>query len=90
MKKKYVAPESALLTLNFSENIAASSSIESGGTSMEGGMIIEFTQMMDGCRDFYTGSTTAVVTNPSGGFQEHFNEIFFHYPSLFQTCLRFG
>lgn len=88
MKKKYVAPESALLTLNFNENIAASS-MESGGDLVSGGGVIHFTQHEDGCRGLYTGHPSAVVTNPYGTFGEHANTIISTYLFLYNVCLIF-
>lgn len=68
MKKKYVAPASALLTLNFNENIAASSSIESGSDSLPGTVTILFTQASNGCRGLYTDRSTVTIGSDATWF----------------------
>lgn len=74
MKKKYVAPASALLTLNFNENIAASS-MESGGDSIAGGGVISFSQIENGCRKYYYNDPTAKVSPGLDEFDEYFNDL---------------
>jgi hypothetical protein len=74
MKKKYVAPESALLTLNFSENIAASGISE---TVISGGGSISFTHSdsINDCRKYYTGDMTAEVDETCSTFQDYWTNI---------------
>ena len=70
MKKKYVAPESKLIALNLNESIAASL-----GSDQVGGMaVIQFKNVVDGCRELYTGRL-AVSQNLSGtDFIHYYND----------------
>ena len=86
MKKKYVAPASALLTLNFSENIAASSSMESGGDSLSGSGTILFTQYVDDCRGLYT-NISPVTLSPSSTWLQYFMEMFGYGLGVVNACL---
>lgn len=72
MKKKYVAPASALLTLNFNENIAASSISE---TEVSGGGTISFTHSTNGCRMYYTGDMTAQVDVTCSTYYDYWDDI---------------
>ena len=70
MKKKYIRPESQLFLINLAENIAASggSGTEGGGSDLiQNGIVLHFTQYVDGCRGVYTNDATAPVRVPSGG-----------------------
>ena len=87
MKKKYVAPESALLTLNFSENIAASSLSED---QVQGMGIIKFSQISDGCRKYYTNHEEAPVSAIGNSFWDYYNDMQANnYTFLLFTCLVF-
>ena len=77
MKKKYVRPESRLLTINLTENIASSVGTGTGTGNTDvigGGMVIHFTQATDGCRGLYTGDNTAPV-HTSGTFNDYYTEL---------------
>ncbi len=71
MKKKYVAPESRLFAINLSESIAASGGI----SEISGAAVIKFTQLVDGCRGYYTGDNTAPVKATGSSFIDYYNEL---------------
>lgn len=82
MKKNYVRPESRLYAINLAENIANSGIGGDGtgtgagtGDAVNGMSVIKFTHGSNGCRMYYTGDTTAVVTQQSGSFADYFNEL---------------
>ena len=69
MKKKYIKPESKLIVLNLNESIAAS-----GGISEVGGAaVIQFSSMIDGCRQLYS-NTIPVITN-GNDFIDYYNDL---------------
>ncbi len=71
MKKKYVAPESKLIALNLNESIAASA-----GSDLVGGMaVIHFQNIMDGCRDLYTGKVAVSKDLPGTDFIHYYNDL---------------
>ena len=74
MKKKYVRPESRLYAINLAENIASSGD-DLNGSLVNGNMVIKFTSAIDGCRGFYTGDSTAVVTVVDGRFYDYESEL---------------
>ena len=98
MKKKYVRPESRLYAINLAENIASSigGDISGGGSgggasdSVQGGMIIHFTQSGDGCRGVYQYNHMATVTKPVDSkfstFLREFSVYANQYPDLWDTC----
>ena len=69
MKKTYIRPESQLFLINLAENIAASGGSEPGGGGssdfIQDGIVLHFSQYVDGCRGIYTNDTTAIVRVPS-------------------------
>lgn len=68
MKKKYVVPESKLIAINIEESIAVS-----GGVDEVGGMaVIQFTEMLDGCRKYYTG--LAEVKTSGTDFLDYYDD----------------
>lgn len=76
MKKKYVAPESKLIALNLNESIAASA-----GDDVVGGMaVIQFKNVIDGCRELYTGRIP--VSNNLEGTD------FIHYYNDFMSAVK--
>ncbi|MBQ8783265.1 MAG: hypothetical protein IJZ57_05790 [Clostridia bacterium] len=69
MKKNYIAPESKLITISVSENIAIS-----GGVSEVGGAaIITFTEGFDGCRELYTDLIGVQTTGTN--FIDYYDEL---------------
>lgn len=74
MKKKYVRPESRLYVINLAENIASSGDDVSGDL-VNGNMVIKFTSAVDGCRQHYTGDSTAIVTVNTNHFVDYENEL---------------
>lgn len=74
MKEMYIAPESRLYAINISENIAGSSAEEGGGDAVQGNAVIKFSQVVSGCRAYYTDDTTSPVT-ANGEFGDYFNEL---------------
>ena len=58
MKKNYITPESKLITISVSENIA----ISGGVAEVGGAAVIQFTEAFDGCRELYT-DLIGVTTN---------------------------
>ncbi len=68
MKKKYVAPQSKLVALNFNESIAFS-----GEDEVDGMAGIHFEVEIDGCRELYTG--LAPVTTTSTKFIDYYNDL---------------
>lgn len=77
MKKKYVAPMSALYSLNFTENIASSLNGDlTVGT-------IAFTNVPVGCRGLFKGIPAAVVdTNPTADWWDYMVEIMGEAPGI--------
>ncbi len=71
MKKKYIAPESRLFTINMNESIA----ISGGHSEISGSAVIKFTHSIDGCKSYYTGDTTAPVGVTSGRFGDYVLEL---------------
>lgn len=69
MKKTYIRPESQLFLINLAENIAASggSGSESGSGSdlIQDGIVLHFSQYVDGCRGIYTNDLNAPVNVPA-------------------------
>ncbi|MBQ8228003.1 MAG: hypothetical protein IJZ88_03220 [Clostridia bacterium] len=58
MKKSYIAPESKLITISVSENIA----ISAGASEVGGAAIITFTEILENCRDLYTNLIAVTTT----------------------------
>lgn len=71
MKKEYIVPESKLFAINMSENIA----ISGGSSEISGSAVIKFTHTIDGCKQYYTGDTTAPVKVTSGMFGDYVLEL---------------
>ncbi len=69
MKKDYIVPESKLIAISVSENIAIS-----GGVSEVGGAaIITFTEVLDGCRSLYTDLIEVKTNGPD--FIDYYDEL---------------
>lgn len=86
MKKEYVAPESKLFAINMSENIA----ISGGLSEVEGGAVIKFTQLVDGCREFYTGDSTAPVKVTGSNFLDYYDELVgYNNLSAYFSCFKY-
>lgn len=87
MKKKYVVPESRLFAINMSESIAASGFV----SEVAGSAIIKFTQLVDGCRELYTGDSTAPVKVTTNTFMDYYNELLaYNNMSAYFTCFRYS
>ena len=69
MKKKYVAPESKLIALNFKESIASSES----GDMVSGMAVLKFHATVDACRETYT-KRIPVGEGVGPDFIEYYND----------------
>ena len=86
MKKKDIAPESKLITINLTEGIAAAS----GGISeVSGSAVIRFTQGTDGCRGLYTGIEGATVDKNITTFMGYYEELMSYGADVYFSCFRY-
>ena len=88
MKKEYIAPESALYSINLSEKIAASVGGETGGGSISGSLTIYFTHDGGACRGYYSGEFSAPVSVVNGSWIDYFLELHgLNQPMVLQKCI---
>lgn len=86
MKKGYIKPESRLLVFNIKENIAASGY---GNSEISGAAVIRFTQVIDGCRGFYSGVQSAKVTTPGNSFSDYYTELVEYGADVYFSCFKY-
>lgn len=87
MKKEYIAPESALYSINLSEKIASSPG-GIGDDMVSGSVNIYFTHEADGCRGYYYGEFEAPVSVVNGSWIDYFLELHgMNKPTVLQKCI---
>lgn len=89
MKKTYIAPESALFSINLSEKIATSPpGSDFGSDKVSGSVDIYFTHDGGGCRGYYYGEFEAPVSVINGSWLDYFLELHgMNKPNVLQKCI---